>query len=230
MAKIEKVSAGSIVFYNVSGPLWSGKAANVVVRYGRTPISLGQTEWTISAPGLLLGQLNTELQAKKGMQLVSGNFSLSVFRTLQADNVEVTFDSTLAQQFYPIPGTVEGLVEINLQHLQVDASSSVQITALNGNAVLKEASVNFGVPVELGTYGAKLTLTDTNNVQAALSDIDGTVTISGSAVFAQEAQEAILDINIKPKVNANAAISSTLESFFKKNSDGSYKVTYTQKI
>ncbi|CAA0106254.1 Uncharacterised protein [BD1-7 clade bacterium] len=223
-------ATGAFSSYNTTGTIWQGES-RLIVNAGRNRVDLGAVQWNITGWSLLIGQLDLTLNADQPSQRLSGDFNLNLLNQhLTASGVEGGFDLALVQQFVAIPGKISGMVDINIPNLSASIPAQ-QLTDLQGNVVVKDLAVNFAGPVELGTFGAKLSLADNADseemiVVADLSDIDATIALNGRADALASNQSYYLDVNIEPKANANKMLVNTLKQFYRPQSDGSYNVKF----
>lgn len=218
LAQLAK-STKLITPYKVSGTIWNGSAADITVHYSGSAIPLGATEWKISFLPLLLGKLDIHLQAIKSEQKIIGQFKLGSGPYLQATDAEIIFDVAMIKQFYPVPGQVQGSVELTVAELVYDVN---KVEKLAATAILRDFVYTLSAPVKLGTYAAKLTEKD-NKVIANLSDVDASVIVSGEASVSVETKKYNIDVNLKPKPDANVMIQQTLEAITRKKPDGSFQ-------
>ena len=221
----------------VSGTLWQGQAANIIIKAGGRQLPLGEVKWTLSALSLLTGTIALDIDAQNGDQKISGQIDLGYGGTIDAENLKVAVDAGLFKPMLPMPVNYTGFVELDLDSFSAHdlASKTPKITALSGNLLLKDLAVNFGADIDLGTYGFKLTLADKKVGNESLilikaSDVDATVEADGNIQLLAGSQRYFIDVKLKPKASASPMIKSSLGQFYKKQADGYYKVSLGQPL
>lgn len=224
--------------FQVRGTLWQGQAGNIIIQQRQFRLELGQVKWQLSGWSLLSGDLCLQIDANNGAQKIAGDFCLALSdMSLQADNVELALDGQLFKSFLPMPVKYQAFIELTLQTLGVSGleSNKPNFSALSGNLVVKDLGVNFGQSVTLGSYGARLSLSDKqvddeSIVQVNLSDIDASVAISGDIQLLASTQSYYVDVALTPKADAKPIIKNSLSQFYKAQADGSFQVKLGQPL
>ena len=221
----------------VSGTLWEGQAANIIVKSGAFQLALGEVKWRLSALSLLTGTVALDIEALNGEQKLSGHFELGMDESIYAENLSLAIDATLFKPFAPMPIEYEGFIEMDLQDFAAEkiSTKTPAIKHLSGNLVVKDLAVNFGVAVELGTYGLRLGLSDKkvngeNIITIKPTDVDASVAVSGDVQVLASSQNYYVNVALKPGPNANPQIANTLSQFYKKQPDGFYKILLGQPL
>lgn len=222
----------AFVPHQVSGTLWQGQAANVSVIAGPIPVDLGQVQWEISPWALLTGTLALHINAENGRQKIKGDIALGLGESIEVNDLELVVDGAMFRSLLPIPINYQGFIELSIQELSASQllQEKPEIHSLAANLVVDGLAINFGSEIMLGKYGARLSLADKkiegeSIVSVSLSDIDGSVSVQGTADALLSTQQYFVDINLTPKPTASPLIMQTLSQFYKRQSDGAYKVT-----
>lgn len=210
----------------ISGTLLHGEAGYVSVKKFGKSIELGDVKWQLHPAALLLGQVQLQLKAVNGEQKIAGDFTLKMDKTLHAENAELRVDAALITRLYPVLFKPEGQIELDVRDFTF---RDMQVLALDANLVARNLSLTVQDTVELGTYGARLSLVD-EAIKADVSDIDGQVSIEGSASFTPKTRQYAVDMQLKPKPGAHAAIAQSLAFVGKQQGDGSFVVKMQRKM
>ncbi|NRB40361.1 MAG: type II secretion system protein N [Pseudomonadales bacterium] len=215
----------------VSGTLWQGQAANIIINAGGMQFPLGEVKWELSAFSLLTGSLALNIDAQNGDQKISGFIDLGFDQSIEAEDLKMAVDATLFKSFLPMPINYQGFVELDLQRFSAAnlASKTPEITELSGNLLVKDLAINFGAAIELGTYGVRLALAENQPegdtlIALKITDIDAKVAVDGDVQLLAGKKDYYVDIKLKPKDGASPMITQTLGQFYKKQADGFFKV------
>ncbi len=157
--------AGVVKLQSVRGSLWSGQANDT--RIGK--FYLGALDWDLSSLGLLLGNINLDVEFKSDIANGLGEVSLGFGGSTSANDVELNFPAEMLQPFFsgfPISisgdlrGTINELNYVQFEQLQAD-----------GRIVWQEAALRAPQNIELGDFliemsphnqGTKIKITDEN--------------------------------------------------------------------
>ena len=214
-------------FYQVKGTIWEGSAVNIHVNVAGKPFPLGKTHWDISPLYLLVGKLGIEIDAKHNEQIIKGDFVFGVNKSLSAKNIQIVSSAEPLGKLSPFPVKLEGVIDVNLHEVAI---SDMKVTAIDGSAVIKDMAINFSGVIDMGTFASRLSLDEDLNVLAKLTDVDAVMGLKGDFVFDQTDKKYDLKMQVTPKPEANKMITQGLSTVSRRNSDGSYNVTYSGKI
>lgn len=214
----------AITFSGSQGTIWDGSVQSLTVNANRKIINLGQVQWQLAPIQLFFGQAAIEITAKNQQQLISGQFSVSAFRRLTAEDAEIMVPVSLLTSLYPVPAKVNGFIELSLTSLDVSLADQ-WIDELDGQLLIKDLDVKIQKSAELGTYGIRLQLDESGErVLAKITDVDAVIEVSGEVSLNQEKRTYAADLLIKPKPNTDQVILGSLQFIAKKQGDGSFKL------
>lgn len=203
-----------------SGSLWQGSLSSLSISFRGAMIDLGRTEWRIQPLHLLLGELAFHLHAEKEPQLIDADIALGIGKTLSVSEGNFVFEAANISKIYPIPGKIDGLLELTVKEL---ALSGEIIKKLDASGTFKNAAYTLNMPVELGTYGARFTL-QKDKLKADLSDVEAHVGLNGYATYDPKLRDYEVDVRLQPKNTANPVIVQSLSAFVVPQSDGSFRI------
>ncbi len=156
---------GVVQLQSVHGSIWDGQANNT--RIGQ--FNLGALNWDLSGWGLLLGNINLDVDFKSELANGFGDLSLGMGGSTSASDVEINFPAEMLQPLFsgfPISisgdlrGTITELNYIQFEQLQAD-----------GRVVWQGAALRAPQNIELGDFlidmsphnqGTKIKITDEN--------------------------------------------------------------------
>ncbi len=202
-----------------SGSLWQGALSNLSINTAVGMIELGRTEWKIQPLHLFLGELAFHLHATKEPQLIDADIAISIGKTLSVEDGNIIVEATNLTRFYPIPGTIGGMLELTLQELQLNKEG---IKKFEATGTFKNAAYTLNTPIELGTYGARFTL-EKDKLKAVVNDVEAHVGMTGYATYDPKLKEYDVDVKLSPKNTANPVIPQSLAAFLPPQPDGSYR-------
>lgn len=219
LALVSRFSQGMLTANNVSGTVWQGKADNIYLSYFNQTLDLGRTQWQLAFWPLLLAKLDLALEAKNGKQHIQTHAVASSNR-LQLKDTQITMDVARLMQFYPVPIDVRGSIELLLQDAQLTNSGVEQIA---GNIVFKELAFTFQKAIDLGSYGARLSM-DGDDVKADFSDLDASMVVTGYAKGNLTPGRYETDMTIKITEKTDDWIIQSLPMLAKQQEDGSFRL------
>lgn len=220
LALLSYISQGSVTYSNASGTIWQGQAENIYISAQQQLLDLGKTDWRLQAWSLLIGRLNIEISAKQQKQVIKAQIQASSSKA-QLNNVEVRVPIAKLMNFAPIPlpFQMEGELQLDLQSLAL--SKKVGVESISGNAVLQDVVVLMYEPLELGSYGARLS-NQGDELVAQVSDIDATVELSGTMQANVKERSYTHNVFLKPKPAAHAMVTQALSMVANKQEDGRF--------
>lgn len=209
-----------------SGSLWNGNLSHLSINYQSRMIDLGRTQWKIRPAHLLLGDLALHIHAENGVQVIDADIQLGIGKTLSIKNGEFLFEAATLTRIYPIPGRIDGVIELNVDNLKVVSNT---VVALEANGVMKNLAYTMNAPVELGTYGGRFTM-EKEKIKADLSDVDARVGLTGFASFDVIKKGYEMDVTLSPKNTANPVIAQSLSAFVAPEPDGTFHISKTGQL
>ena len=153
----------------VSGTVWRGKAATVVLPVEDSAYALGAVEWSLNPWTLLAAKPCAELRAKLDQQTLSGTACVGFGGSLQLENAQFAVPAKVAEIFAPI---VEVDGEFLLQVQTLDFSDN-QINQLTGSGSWSKARFyNSTSWINLGSLGFDLKEDGNGGIKANIFDIE----------------------------------------------------------
>lgn len=158
-------AAKTIKLQGVSGSLWDGQAINASINR----FNLGRLQWELSGWGLLLGNVNLDLQVASDDLNGSGHVSMGFGGSVNAENIQMSFPAeNLSPLFYGFPISFSGELKGNITSLEIEPGRSLKG---QGRIVWQSAALRSPQSIELGDYlvtleplnrGTKLVIKDSN--------------------------------------------------------------------
>ncbi|MGQ9426936.1 type II secretion system protein N [Gilvimarinus sp. F26214L] len=163
----------------VTGTVWNGQVANVVLPYGGEAYSLGRLDWTLNPWSLLTlspcARFNTELNG----QTASGTACAGLGNRLILKDTEVSVPAAIAEIWAPV--RVRGRVDAQIVHMTL---AEDQVRSLRGSGSWSGASYhNSQSWVNLGTIAFDLTEDGEGGVGAQVFDIEGPLELDLNSRF-----------------------------------------------
>lgn len=219
----------NVTVLGASGSIWSGSAANVIVKAAGQQQELGRTKWDLKGLPLMLGSLSMDITANNDQQNIEGHISVGMSGRISADKLSVSVPASTLQQFSPLPVDLEGEFELYLKSLEF---ADNKVSALDGSLTWQGARAGMGIkPVKLGNYVAQLSLGDKGEYIADVSDLGGSeLGISGRVTFEPIQRQYDVNARIKMQPSINPQLKGMLMGFGKPNREGEIEVKQSGKV
>lgn len=213
------LSDGQLAAQDIQGTLWSGRAARVV-----HPIfSAGPIVWHIRPQALLLGRLEYQVFVQSdagGGELHAG---IGVFAGRYIEDVHLTQSAAdVARRISNNMFALSGDFQFDLDQLQLSADG---ITALHGVVIWRDARVAQPSAMVLGHVQIQLALRD-GRVVGTLGDEGGPLEVTGEVQIGMD-RAYQLNIQLKPRSNADANLQQSLALLGAPDAQGRYHVQYS---
>lgn len=219
----------NVTVLGASGSIWSGSAANVIVKTGGEQQELGITKWDLKGLPLMLGSLSMDISANNDRQSIEGHINVGMSGTVSAQDLTVSLPATMAQQFSPLPLELEGQFDLHLKELEY---AGQKVSLLNGTLTWQGAAAGMGVkPIKLGNYVAELSLGEKGEYIADVSDLGGSeLGISGRVSFEPSQRQYDVNARLKMKPSIDPQLKGMLMGFGKPNPQGEIEVRQNGKV
>ena len=158
-------SAGVVKLKSVRGSLWTGQANNTHI--GK--FYLGALKWNLSSMGLLLGNINIDVDFKSDIASGNGDVSLGFGGSTSANDVEINFPAEMLQPlFAAFPISISGDFRGSINEIDYSQDEILQV---DGRVVWQGAALRAPQNIELGDFlinmsphnqGTKIKITDEN--------------------------------------------------------------------
>lgn len=153
----------------VTGTIWNGRVANVVVPYGGSYYSLGTLQWDLNPWSLLTLSPCAEFSTELGSQTTAGIACAAPGGTVTLKNTQLTLPAGIAEIWAPV--RVRGQMDAQIKSLTF---SDHQIRELNGTGSWSNAFYhNSQTWVPLGTIAFDLSQDGQGGIAAKVFDIEG---------------------------------------------------------
>ena len=153
----------------VSGTLWKGKAATVVMPVEEAAYALGEVEWSLNPWSVFTAKPCADLRAKLDQQSLSGTACAGLGGSLRLENAQFEVPAKVAEIFAPIV-QVDGEFLLHVESLDF---SDNQIHQLIGSGSWSNARFfNSTSWVGLGSLGFDLKEDSKGGIQATIYDIE----------------------------------------------------------
>jgi len=158
-------SAGVVKLKSVHGSLWTGQANDA--RIGQ--FYLGALSWDLSSLGLLLGNINLDINFKSDIASGVGDLTLGFGGATSANDVQLNFPAEMLQPLFSgFPISVSGELRGALNEVNY---SPFEVLQADGRIVWQGAALRAPQNIELGDFlivmsphnlGTKIKITDEN--------------------------------------------------------------------
>ena len=164
----------------VSGTIWHGKAASVVLPVDDNSYALGEVQWQLSPWSLLAINPCVDLKTKLEDQQLSGTACIGLGGALQLQNAQIVVPAKVAEIFAPIV-EVQGELLMHVDSLQFDSN---QVQQISGSGSWSGARFyNSTSWVSLGTLGFEFNEDGQGGVNAKIFDVEGPVQLQLDSQF-----------------------------------------------
>ncbi|MEJ2443439.1 MAG: type II secretion system protein N [Exilibacterium sp.] len=209
--------AGPVQMSQVSGSLWSGRAAEVVLKVDRKPFLLGALKWDLNPLSLLILRPCADVNLEAEGQNMRANLCAG-FGGLQLSQGDLKFSAGVLTPW--LPTQISGLITARIAEAGVD--SHFNVNELAGNLSWSEASVYNGSEwMALGAYSADLSVDGNGGIIADVIDRGGPLQLR-MQVLAKEG--LALKGSVLLRKDAPPAIQQSLPLVGDKQADGSYAI------
>ena len=164
----------------VSGTLWNGKAATVVVPLQQGSYALGEVEWQLNPLTLLSLKPCADLAARLESQLLTGTACGGLNGSVQLKNTQIAVPAKVAEIF-EVPLEIDGEILVNIESL---ALANNQIEQISSSGSWADARFyNSTSWVSLGTLGFDLVEDGQGGIRADIYDIEGPIQVKLDSQF-----------------------------------------------
>lgn len=219
---------GAFSFNSAHGSVWQGQVHGLLVNTGRQSLPVGKVQWQLSPWALLGLSVNVSFKSEHPLWQSQGKFSVSANKKLEGADLQVKLPLALLTNIYPVPAKINGMADVNIQTLAIDGNA-LKVTGLTGQVLLQDIDLTVQSQAALGSYGVRLKL-DGDAVVADISDVDAPIAVTGQARFNQTQQRYQTTVTVTPQATASQVITQSLQFIAKKQSDGSYLLSYQGKL
>lgn len=165
----------------VSGTLWNGKAASVVLPLDQNnAYALGQVQWQLSPWSLLAANPCADIKTKLENQMISGTACAGLGGSLQLEDAQIAVPAKVAEIFAPIV-EVDGEILAHVESLNFDGKQVKKITSSGSwnNARFYNSTSWVG----LGTLGFELIEDGQGGIKAKIFDVEGPIKLQLDSQF-----------------------------------------------
>lgn len=180
----------------VTGTLWSGKAANVVMPYPGGLYSLGELRWDMHPMSVLMLSPCADISSTLSNQKIKAVACSNISGSLTLKNVEITVPAAAAEIWAPV--SVQGEVFIQVSEMKI---AGEQVVSMEGGGSWSGARYhNSRQWMSLGTIAFDLGQDNNGGIQAKVFDVEGPMKLDLTALISLSGQYDIRgDIIVKPE-------------------------------
>lgn len=212
------VASPPVQFDGVSGTVWSGKAANVVIPTPNGSFALGELQWSLNPWTLLTLNPCADFSTKLSAQTIAGNACSSVGGTLTLRDVEVNVPAAAAEVWMPV--SIQGEFFLQLERLKL---ADNKIETLVGKGSWNGARYhNSEAWMNIGSMAFDLSPDGKGGLLAKVFDLEGPM---GLDITSQFSLDGAYDIrgDIVLRQNAPQEIAQFLMIIAKEVEQGRYR-------
>lgn len=209
----------SIYASGVTGSIWQGQAAQVLVKVNGVVQDLGEVKWQLAKLPLFWG--TADLHATTSQSEIKTEFSASVnvfSKSATVSEAEFKLPMPLLRQFYPLPFTIEGRIDGRIEQAYF---ANQTLEDVKGNVVWNDAMVNVGTGDQmLGDFVAEFAHQDDHSLLVKLSELKGQLGLSGDISIGADQKTYQANLNFKPDPQLNPQVRSMLAQLGRANNAG----------
>ena len=205
----------------VTGTIWSGRAANVVLPYQDLSYSLGKLQWRLKPWSLLTLNPCVELSSELQNQLLSGEACVGLGGSAKFSNVNVQLPAQAAELWLPV--NIRGDLSFHIDQL---AMSNDRVDKLQGKGSWSNARYFNSLDwINLGTIAFDFQQSPQGGVQAQVFDIEGPVQLKLLYEFTMQGTYQLNgDVILRP--TAHESIAQMLSVVADELERGHYKIEW----
>jgi len=205
-----------LTLQGVSGTLWDGKAYAVFID---DTIRLKNTEWSINAWKILIGQFSVDVNTRYLDNNISTEVGSSFLGRLYINQLSAELPAQEVTQLANIPlAELTGLISVNIEHAEWKQG---ELPVASGEINWKDATITVAETASLGNVYITLQESEQQLLNANIRNQGGDIKISGTAQLVPEADYAV-NIKLSPTTSASNNIKQSLGLFAKKQKNGDY--------
>jgi hypothetical protein len=204
--------------FGVEGTVWRGRARIISVG----GVQLRNTEWDLSIPRLLTGQLAGAVNTRWSGGFLEGFGALAIGGTVSLRDATLSIDVGMLEGLLGI-GAIGGQLSARLEELQIIDNWPTRLIGTGELRDLSSALMGQDTPQTVGSIGFEFdTTTETASdvVTGQLRDIGGPLELSGTLVLTPPGNYD-LKTRIKARANAPASLQNNLSFLGAAEPDGS---------
>lgn len=202
--------------FGAGGNLWRGQAASINL----SGIQLQSVRWQLRPLSLLIMRVSHHVSAQTEGGELDAVISRSLFGslrigTLKGDLPIEQLGPTLQLPVLP----VSGRMQLDLEQLKLRGGRPVQ-----AEGVVEFRGLVFSFtspPAALGNFRGELSTAD-KVIKMAIASESGDVEAAGIAEIKPEGRQYVLDLKLRPRATASAAVSGLLQSLGRPDAEGWY--------
>jgi len=218
--------APQIKVSGVSGTVWDGHLNQAQVLVNGRPILLNNISWRINVLPLLLLKISGDIEVFREDQYLRTEFDVSQDKAIHLENLEARVNIAEARPFIPLMPESSGYVEALLSTVKIQDQTLVDV---DGSVVVNELKVVAGSELDLGTFGAKVSVSE-DMIIATVSDIDASIGMEGDVSLRKPDFAYRIHVALKTKDNTPEMIKQNIKNFTRIQPDGSFRFTFSSKI
>jgi general secretion pathway protein N len=212
----------------VTGTVWSGKAARIVISAAGINQDLGETQWQLHPLALLLGKLSVTVDARNGRDRFATDASFSLGGRLSLSDTDVTLPASIIRSWVPLPAQIDGTLALQLKSLSV---ANAVADDLDGVLTWQDARIDFsGTPVRIGGVAARLSLGDKGQYKVALADLGGDLGIAGQLLYMPQDRNWSADVQLTPRPGLDPNVAAMIGQFGARDASGAITLRQSGKL
>ena len=202
-----------ITLYGVQGTLWHGKAS----RLNSDLYTLNNLQWDMVWWRLLAGEISFAVQGYYNQQPVSTHIGLSITGKVIGHDLQARLAAADVAELAMIPiAKLGGSMQLKLDHF---SWRNGELPLADGELLWQQASISIAQTVSLGN--TTITLQQQDGMLADIHNQGGDLKLQGQAT-ANPSADYKLKLTLVPTRDNNTNLINSLNSFAKKQPDGSF--------
>lgn len=219
LAQPHIAKATPLTLYELSGSLWSGRAAGTTWR----STSLGALHWDLSPWALLRGEIAAKLHLQDKEGQITSQISATRDGKVALRDLDAHLPAAHLMLFNPgLPIAADGTVTVRLDEALLPPQGA---PVLRGTVVWNRALLVAGQPLQLGDLRLVLQPGDGGGTRGTLSDAGGPLEISGTLTLDPN-HNYRLEAKLRARPEADAALGNSLQLLGRPDGRGYYTLRY----
>lgn len=203
----------------VSGTVWQGKAASMLIRLNGTVHDLGKVSWGLSKWPLLWGDVNVKVKTVQAEMKTDFKAQINlVSKNANIKDMVFTVPASMVRQYSPLPFTMKGILDGRVEQAYWQDQT---LSDAKGNVVWKDAVVNIGSGDQaLGDFLTEFKNLDDQSLLLDISELKGHLGLNGQITLAADQRSYQADVSFKPDEQLDGQLKMMLSQLGSPDSQG----------
>ena len=212
-----------ITYTSIKGSLWRGKMEAVSIQ----GIPVDKLKWRFTPSSLIFGRIGFDITLNNAGQELQGNVAIGSGDRIELEDLSGEIPASMIPPMIDLAQIgVGGKVSVDLQQLTLEKN---RITTAEGQIKWLGSALLSPFAVKIGDLKADLYSEQEGEVKAKINDLGGSTAVAGELSLTTDGNFQV-NGEIKPGKNSDSSLESALKAISKRQSDGSYRITFSSRL